>query len=49
MKHETQVYDTDEGNALVICEGQYENSKLFFFTDPSSVHWKIPETLKKNP
>lgn len=20
----------DEGNALIICEGQYENSKLFF-------------------
>lgn len=30
MKHETQVYDIDGGNALVICEGQYENSKLFF-------------------
>lgn len=30
MKHETQVYDIDEGNALVNCEEQYENSKLFF-------------------
>lgn len=47
MKHETQFYDIDEGNALLICEGQYENSKLFFFTAPSSIHWKILETLQK--
>lgn len=34
MKHETQFYDIDGGNALLICEGQYENSKLFFFHKP---------------
>jgi len=30
MKHETKVCDRDGGIALLICEGQDENSKLLF-------------------